>query len=104
MYPSGNDVTAHNRFEAYPRIFQNTSDQLNTVGQLDGKVGNDYSWTASVDNSRMQLNYQNQNVLNANNFQTDLINGTLNPFAIVQAPGVLQEISWAPPSSRPSAT
>lgn len=88
-YPSGNDVTAHNRFEAYPRIFQNTSSQLDAMGQIDGKIGNDYSWTASIDTSRQQLNYQNQNVLSAANFQTDLNNGTLNPFAITQAPGVL---------------
>jgi hypothetical protein len=88
-YPSGNDVTAHNRLEAYPRIFQNTETQIDAIGELDGKVGTDYAWSGTIDVSRNELEYENQNVINANNFQTELNNGTLNPFAIVQAPGVL---------------
>jgi iron complex outermembrane receptor protein len=88
-YPSGNDVTAHNRFEDYPRIFQNTSTQVNAVGKLEGKVGSDYTWTGSVDYSREELNYQNQDLINAAVFQTELNDGTLNPFAINQAAGVL---------------
>jgi len=88
-YPSGNDVTAHNRFINYPRIFINTTTQVNAVGQLDGKIGQDYSWTGSIDYSRADLNYQNQNLLNAAVFQQELNDGTLNPFAINQAPGVL---------------
>lgn len=91
-YPSGNDVTAHNRFEANPRIFQNTSTELNAVGKLDGKVGDDYSWTASLDYSRQELSYQNFNLINANQFQADLNSGALNPFAITQAPGVLSSL------------
>jgi iron complex outermembrane receptor protein len=88
-YPSGNDVTAHNRFINFPRIFQNTTTQVNAVGQLDGKVGSDYSWTASVDYSRAELHYENYNLLSAVQFQSELNDGTLNPFAINQAPGVL---------------
>ena len=88
-FPSGNDVTAHNRFINYPRIFQNTSTQINAVGQLDGNIGTEYSWTGSIDYSRGELRYENFNVLNASVFQTELNDGTLNPFAINQAPGVL---------------
>jgi len=88
-FPSGNDVTPHNRLINYPRIYQNTSTQINAVGQLDGKIGSDYSWTASIDYSRGELLYENYNVINAAVFQTELNDGTLNPFAISQAPGVL---------------
>jgi iron complex outermembrane recepter protein len=88
-FPSGNDVTAHNRLETFPRIYQNTSTQVNLVGQLDGKITENYSWTGSVDYSRGELLYQNFNVINASVFQTELNDGTLNPFAITQAPGVL---------------
>lgn len=88
-YPSGNDVTAHNRFVDYPRIYQNTSTQVNIVGQLDGKINEDYSWTGSIDYSQGELLYKNINLINAAVFQTELNNGTLNPFAINQGAGVL---------------
>jgi iron complex outermembrane receptor protein len=91
-YPSGNDVTAHNRFENYPRIFQNTSTQINLVGQLNGKITDNYSWNGSFDYSRMDLSYQNHNLINAVTFQQDLNDGALNPFAINQAPGVLNQL------------
>jgi iron complex outermembrane receptor protein len=89
---SGNDVTAHNRFVDYPRIFQNTSTQVNIVGQLEGKITQNYSWTASIDYSREELLYENQNLINAVTFQADLLDGVLNPFAINQAPGVLNQL------------
>ncbi|MGH7996089.1 MAG: hypothetical protein ACREFX_07045, partial [Opitutaceae bacterium] len=88
-YPSGNDVIVHQRFVDYPRIFQNTSTQANIVGQLDGKIGDNYSWTGSIDYSRQQLLYENMNVINAANFLTDVNDGAVNPFAIDQPPGAL---------------
>lgn len=86
---TGYGIDVHQRFIQFPRIFQNDSTEFNINGELSGQITPDYSWTLDGVISRYDINYQNQNVINANNFYADLASGLLNPFAIVQAPGVL---------------
>lgn len=86
---SGAGIDVHNRFITYPRIYQNDSYQLNVNGSLFGKISENYSWEADGTVSRYDLSYTNPNVIDAANFYAALANGKLNPFAIVQAPGVL---------------
>jgi len=87
---TGNGVDVHDRFIQFPRIFQNDSTELTVNGALESKFWDDkFTATAAGVISRYQIDYANQNVINSANFYAALANGTINPFAISQAPGVL---------------
>jgi iron complex outermembrane receptor protein len=86
---TGYGVDAHDRFIQFPRLFENDSTLFSGTAGLDGKVGSRYSWQAFGTLSRYDLDYANQNLIDAANFYAALANGSLNPFAINQAPGVL---------------
>jgi iron complex outermembrane receptor protein len=86
---AGNTVTVHNRFTQYPRIYENNSNLLDVVGGLKGQINDNYSWEGSITISRDDLDYQNQNVVDTKNLNAAVANGTINLFAINQAPGAL---------------
>ena len=87
---TGEGIDVHDRFIQYPRIFQNDASELTTAGALEAKFwDNKFTATASGTISRYQIDYANQNVINSSNFYAALANGTINPFAINQAAGVL---------------
>jgi iron complex outermembrane receptor protein len=86
---AGFGVDAHARLVDYPRIFRNDSTLFNVAGGLRGNINSNYSWEASGLLSRYNLDYANQNVIDATNFYAALQQGVLNPFAIKQADGVL---------------
>ncbi len=85
----GNLIIAHNRFIQYPRLFENDSQLLRVEGGLRGKINDDFSWEMAADINRYNLSYTNANLLDDNAFIAAFAAGTLNPFALTQAPGVL---------------
>ncbi len=86
---AGFAVDAHNRFVNYPRTFIDDSTLLRVEGGLRGKINDDFSWEMAADINRYQDTYKNLNLLDANAFISAFAAGTLNPFAVNQAPGVL---------------
>ncbi|HXQ82277.1 MAG TPA: TonB-dependent receptor [Opitutaceae bacterium] len=82
----------HNRFVSYPRLFQNDSTSLTVVGGLKGKINENWDWEMAADLSRYELFYTNPGVLDTNNLIAAFVNGTINPFAIAQAPGALNGV------------
>jgi iron complex outermembrane receptor protein len=88
----GDGVLVHNRFVTYPRVFQNDGNSLTVVGGLKGKINENWSWEMAADISRYQLNYTNPGVLDTLNLIQAFVNGTVNPFAISQAPGALNGV------------
>ncbi len=88
----GDGVLVHNRFIPYPRIFNNDTDNLRVEGGFKGQINEDWSWQAVADISRIDLHYTNPDLLDTNNLIAAFADGTINPFAITQAPGALDGI------------
>lgn len=88
-YSAGYVVTAHDRPIQYPRIFQNDNTMLNVVGGLKGRIDGNYRWEAAASLNRFELNYANPNLVDTANLNAAIADGSLNPFAINQAAGVL---------------
>jgi iron complex outermembrane receptor protein len=89
---AGFGVLAHARFVQYPRLFENDSTLYRLEGGLRGTINEDFSWEVAADLNRYDLAYTNQNLLNLSNFIAALASGSINPFAINQAPGALNGI------------
>jgi iron complex outermembrane receptor protein len=82
----------HNRFVQYPRIFQDDDQSFTTVAGLRGNINANWSWEVAADINRYTDNYTNPGVLDENNLIAAFVSGTVNPFAINQAPGALDGI------------
>jgi iron complex outermembrane receptor protein len=86
---AGYGVLVHDRFVQFPRIYANGSTAIDLTNGLRGDLNDNYSWELAGTLSRYSLEYANQNLIDAANFFAALASGTINPFAITQAPGVL---------------
>jgi iron complex outermembrane receptor protein len=82
----------HNRFVNYPRLFQDNGNSFTLVGGLRGNINADWSWEVAADLNRYTDNYTNPGVLDENNLIAAFVAGTVNPFAINQAPGALDSV------------
>jgi iron complex outermembrane recepter protein len=89
---NGYAALVHNRFENYPRIFQDDNQSFTGVAGLRGQINADWSWEVAADLSRYQDDYTNQNLLDTTNLIAAFADGQVNPFAINQAPGALNGV------------
>jgi len=89
---SGEIVTAHSRYTQFPERYNNDSDFFRVVGGLRGDVGENFHWEMAANLDRYTLAYTDSNLVNAAAFDTAISDGTLNPFALIQAPGALNGI------------
>jgi iron complex outermembrane receptor protein len=85
----GYAVLVHNRFVDYPREFQNDSSVFRAIAGLKGQIDANWSWETAVDISRDEVYYTNPGVLSNSGLISSFQSGTVNPFAIEQAPGAL---------------
>jgi iron complex outermembrane recepter protein len=83
----GYAVLVHNRFVQDPRIFLDDDQDLHVVGGLKGKINDDWSWSVDADINTYNDYYTNPNIVDTQNLVAGILDGQLNPFAIVQAPG-----------------
>jgi iron complex outermembrane receptor protein len=88
----GETVLVHNRFEAYPRLFEDDNTAYTIIAGLRGKINEDWSWEVGADLSRFTDDYTNPNLLDTNNLIASFESGQVNPFAITQAPGALNGV------------
>jgi iron complex outermembrane receptor protein len=88
-FASGALVLPRMRLVDFPRQFLTDDTLIRIVAGLKGKVSDALSWDISANINRYELNYTNSGLIDTANLDTALANGSLNPFAIQQAPGVL---------------
>jgi iron complex outermembrane receptor protein len=88
----GQSALVHNRFVANPRLFQDNDESFTGVAGLRGQINADWSWEAAADFNRYTDNYTNPGVLDQTNLIQAFASGTVNPFAITQAPGALNSV------------
>ena len=88
----GYAALVHNRFVEYPRIFENDSTVFRGVAGLKGQINTNWSWETAVDISRDELSNTTSGYLDTNGLISAFQTGTVNPFAIQQAPGALNGV------------
>ena len=85
-------VTARNRFLKFPRIYDNESTALRGVVGIKGTLVGSWRYEAAGDFNRTNHHYRNKNLIDAAKY-TELTNsGAYNPFARVQAAGVIESM------------
>jgi iron complex outermembrane receptor protein len=84
-----NLVNVGNQFSQYPSQSEDTAEFVRFAGGLKGSISPDYSWEAGVDLNRYHLGYSGTGQIDTQNLNTALADGTINPFAYIQAPGSL---------------
>jgi iron complex outermembrane recepter protein len=88
-FASGALVLPRNRLIDFPRTFSNDDTLIRMTGGLRGKIGDSLNWEAGANINRYEITYNNGGLIDTANLVAALNDGTLNPFARVQAPGVL---------------
>jgi iron complex outermembrane receptor protein len=83
-------VTARNRFINFPRIYQNESANFHGVLGIKGSFGEGWTYEAGANFNRTNHHFRNLNLIDAAAYTAAVANGTFNPFARNQAPGVIE--------------
>lgn len=85
-------VTARNRFLKFPRIYDNESTSIRGVLGIKGTLSERWRYEIAGDFNRTNHHFRNKNLIDAAKY-TELTNsGAYNPFARVQAPGVIESM------------
>ncbi|MBI5423540.1 MAG: TonB-dependent receptor [Opitutae bacterium] len=88
--PTGVTVSVRNRFVDYPRLRSGDTLGLRGVFGLKGRFGGTWSWEAAVGLNRSTQHLTQFNLIDTTAYNAAVANGTYNPFARVQAPGVIE--------------
>jgi iron complex outermembrane receptor protein len=88
-FASGALILPRMRLVDYPRQFIGDDTLIRVVGGLKGKVSDALNWDVSANINRYEINYTNPGLIDTANLDTALADGSINPFAIKQAPGAL---------------
>jgi iron complex outermembrane receptor protein len=89
--PANVTVQARNRFVDFPRIRLGDSLGVRGVFGLKGTVGS-WNWEAAAALNRTTQGVRQINLIDANAYNAAVTDGTYNPFARRQAPGVIERI------------
>jgi iron complex outermembrane recepter protein len=90
--PFNETVTVRNRFVSFPRIYDNKTYGLRGTVGVKGSLGDNWTYELAGSFNRTISNFRNYNLIDAAKY-TELTNsGAYNPFARVQAPGVVQSM------------
>lgn len=88
--PFDRTVTARNRFVLFPRIYDNKSEGLRGVVGIKGSLADKWDFEFAGSFNRTLHNFRNSNLIDAVTYTAAVTNGTYNPFARNQAPGVIE--------------
>lgn len=83
-------VTARNRFVAFPRVYNTENFATRGVVGVKGSLGGTWNYEAAANFNRTVSKFRNDNLIDAAAYTLATNNGTYNPFARQQAPGVVQ--------------
>lgn len=87
-----NTITVRNRFVDFPRIYQNKAVSMRGVVGVKGNIINSWNYELAGSFNRTIHNFRNLNLIDANVYTARVNNNTYNPFARVQAPGVIESM------------
>jgi len=82
-------VTARNRFVTNPRIYKNETVATRGVVGFKGPLVGTWNYEVASNFNRTVSNFRNDNLIDAAAYTAAVNNGTYNPFARNQAPGVV---------------
>ncbi|MEY3775132.1 MAG: hypothetical protein RLZZ129_1912 [Verrucomicrobiota bacterium] len=83
-------VTARNRFVRFPRIYNTENFATRGVTGVKGVLTGTWNYEAAANFNRTVSKFRNDNLIDAAAYTAATNNGTYNPFARVQAPGVVE--------------
>lgn len=86
------DVTARNRFVTFPRIYANQMNTLRAVAGVKGSFAQHWNYDAGVNWNRITHAFRNRNLIDGAKYNALVADGTYNPFARQQAPGVIESM------------
>ncbi|HEY0945062.1 MAG TPA: TonB-dependent receptor [Opitutaceae bacterium] len=87
--PTDSAVTVRNRFVEYPRYYYADTTGIRGVLGARGTILDRYTWETAVNLNEIKQSFRNTNLIDANAYQAAIDDGSYNPFAVAQAPGVL---------------
>ncbi|MBX3738086.1 MAG: TonB-dependent receptor [Candidatus Didemnitutus sp.] len=90
--PTAITLSVRNRFVDFPRLRDSNTLGLRSVFGLKGSLGNTWTWEAGVGLNRSTQHLAQQNLIDTNAYNAAVANGTYNPFARVQAAGVIEQL------------
>lgn len=86
-------LTARNRFVTFPRIYGNETTNFHGVVGVKGNLGGGWTYEAAGNFNKSIHNFRNRNLIDGAAYTAAVNNGTYNPFARVQNPGVIEGMS-----------
>lgn len=92
LNPFNASVTARNRFVKFPRIYANESIALRGVAGAKGTLAGTWTYDTAVNYNRTNHYFRNKNLIDGAKYTELVNNGTYNPFARNQAPGVIESM------------
>jgi len=88
--PFNVNVTARNRFVAFPRVFDNDTTAWRGVVGAKGDIVGSWKYEIAAGWNRSESAFRNGGLIDAVSYNAAVANGSYNPFAREQAPGVLE--------------
>lgn len=92
LNPFNIDVTARNRFLAFPRIYANQANTLRAVAGVKGSFARNWNYDAAVNWNRITHAFRNRNLIDGAKYNSLVADRTFNPFARTQAPGIIESM------------
>jgi iron complex outermembrane receptor protein len=83
-------VRARNRFTDYPRQYFSDTNSIRAMGGFRGKLNDTISWEMAFTHNQVDQLYRNKNVIDTAKLQAAVTAGTINMFALRQAPGAIE--------------
>jgi len=90
--PTNQSVSVRNRFVDFPRQYYTDTSALRGVFGARGSFFDGYTWETAVNLNEINQNFRNPGLIDTAAYNAAVANGSYNPFARVQAPGVLSGI------------
>jgi iron complex outermembrane recepter protein len=88
--PFNSAVTARNRFIAFPRTFDNDTTGWRGVLGVRGDIAGSWQYEVAANLNRTTSAFRNGGLIDTNAYNAAVANGSYNPFARQQAPGVIE--------------
>jgi len=93
LNPFNVNVTARNRFLTFPRFYANESISRRAVAGIKGKLPGTWSYEAAVNYNQTNHYFRNKNLIDGIKYNELQASGAYNPFARLQAPGLVESMS-----------
>jgi iron complex outermembrane receptor protein len=88
--PFNIDMTVRNRFVDFPRIYETDTTGWRGVLGFRGDITGSWKYEIAGDWNYTTSNFRNQNLIDSAAYDAAIADGSYNPFARVQAPGVIE--------------